>query len=471
MTTSRNTVTISLMITSIALLLVLQFLWLRGAYNKSFEELHRETNQLFRSTVLAMRDSVIEKRIEPLLDDSLPGKRILRFHTTFDSILLRNHTADTLVTRLTEVDKSGRVRVVVSSDEGASPPELEGATFKRKNLMLMLGPDSLRMDSLRIHFVKALETAQIPLPFDIIELKHGEKLPPHQGLWISEQVRVNPIHRYAVSFQASPGYLMRQIAPQILFAFFVTVLTAAAFYVTYRSLRSQQRMAALKNDFISNVTHELKTPITTVRVALEALKDFKGLDNPTLTREYLEIAQNELNRLTILTDKVLKTAIFEENGIMFQREELDLEQLVSQIMGSMKLVFEKSNAEVSFEKEGTSFYVEGSPDHLTNVIYNLLDNALKYSLARPRIRISLKDLGEQVAISVRDNGPGIPAEYHRKIFEKFFRIPTGDVHNVKGYGLGLSYVAGVVRSHHGTIEVESTPGSGACFIVTIPRHG
>jgi signal transduction histidine kinase len=238
----------------------------------------------------------------------------------------------------------------------------------------------------------------------------------------------------------------------------------------YRSLVTQQQMAELKNDFINNVTHELKTPITTVRVALEALQDFKGLDNPQLTREYLDIAQNELSRLTLLTDKVLRTAVFEKNGVVFQPEKVDLRKLVEQILASMKPVFDKCGAGITFSLEGSDFILSGSVEHLTNVFYNLLDNALKYSTSPPEIKVVVKDRTDNLFLSVRDKGQGIPSEYHKKVFEKFFRVPTGDVHNVKGYGLGLSYVNSVVRSHHGTIHLESEPGRGSCFIITLPKN-
>jgi signal transduction histidine kinase len=136
----------------------------------------------------------------------------------------------------------------------------------------------------------------------------------------------------------------------------------------------------------------------------------------------------------------------------------------------MKPVFEKSSAIVTFRKEGTDFILSGSVDHLTSVLYNLLENALKYSPALPVIEIIVKDTIHNVVLSVQDHGQGIPAEYHKKIFEKFFRVPTGDVHNVRGYGLGLNYVASVIRSHGGTIQVDSESGKGSCFIITLPRN-
>lgn len=236
----------------------------------------------------------------------------------------------------------------------------------------------------------------------------------------------------------------------------------------------QQRLVLLKNDFVSNVTHELKTPVATASVAIEALRNFHILDNPSRTREYLEIAQQELSRLTLLTDNILKAAIFENNGIHIREEKLDLKAVTGEVLSSMKLVFESKNTHVTFRTDGVDFMMEGGKAHIVNMIYNLLDNALKYSPSDPEIDILLKDgtLRQSGGLQfiIRDRGIGIDAEFHKKIFEKFFRVPSGDVHNTKGHGLGLNYVASVVKSHGGTIRLESHPGKGSCFTIYLPRR-
>lgn len=359
-----------------------------------------------------------------------------------------------------------------------------------KNIILGWNSDSLSIDSVRFYFKKDLEKESIELPF---EIKDEVSMPPnHMQFWFKpnfiverelfeikekiysntlniEWTRFDPIHRYYVEVTGIRNYILKEITPQIAFSLFLTLLTSAAFVIMYRSIRAQQRLMELKNDFISNITHELKTPITTVGVAIEALKDFQGINNPTITNEYLGIAQNELNRLSILTDKILKTAIFENKGIEYRPEPIEMDKLIEQVLASMKLVFEKQGAKVVFNKQGNDFSLLGGSVHLTSVVYNLLDNALKYSLINPEIAVNLKEETSKVILSVKDNGLGISAEYQKKVFEKFFRVPTGDVHNIKGYGLGLSYVESVVKSHKGTIDVESEPGKGSNFIIKLPK--
>ncbi len=497
MKSSRNSIALLLIISSIFLLLALQAMWLINSYEKAYFDLRRQTSELFRSSVFALRDSMLMKSIERIPNDSSHRNNRLFFTTNMDTAIARQPGEE----RKHEINSS-QVQIFISSDNKSDSIQKiiqplasrikEGKLPGGSSFTLRIGMDSLSVDSLHHHFKRLITEAGMELSF---EVKHtsfkpapgeltrrsffrppGEdnKNEPYEARLFSnsmssEWVRIDPIHRYSVELSDFRSIIIKQITPQILFSLFLTLLTTAAFVIMYRSIRAQQRLMELKNDFISNITHELKTPITTVGVAIEALKDFQGINNPAITNEYLGIAQNELNRLSILTDKILKTAIFENKGIEFRPEPIEMDNLIEQVLSSMKLVFEKQNAKVSFEKQGNDFSLLGGSVHLTSVVYNLLDNALKYSLIAPEIKVHLKEEASQIILSVKDNGLGIPTEYRKKVFEKFFRVPTGDVHNIKGYGLGLSYVESVVKSHHGSIEVESEPGKGSNFIFKLPK--
>jgi two-component system phosphate regulon sensor histidine kinase PhoR len=166
---------------------------------------------------------------------------------------------------------------------------------------------------------------------------------------------------------------------------------------------------------------------------------------------------------------VLKSALFESNETQFHFEPLRLDELLDQVIHSMKLILDKRNARVELTKVAGNFNIEGDCDHLMNVFYNLIDNSIKYSTENVTVKIALRELSEGVSVKISDNGIGIPAEYQKKIFEKFYRVPTGDVHNTKGYGLGLSYVQDVVKSHHGTIDLTSEPSKGSSFTITLPK--
>jgi len=275
-------------------------------------------------------------------------------------------------------------------------------------------------------------------------------------------------------YQLHPGNTFwltaRRLGPQALFSLVLVGVTILSFLLLYRNWRQQQRLALLKNDFISNITHELKTPIATVSVAVEALKNFNALQDPVRTREYLDISAHELQRLALLVDKVLKLSLFERQEIELKKDDFNLKVLVEEVMASMRLQFEKYQAKVDMvTTEGGEFRIKADKLHFSSVIYNLLDNALKYSRLSPVLRVDLAAEADNLVLAVTDNGIGIPAAYQDRVFEKFFRVPTGDQHNVKGYGLGLSYVAYVVQRQGGQILVDSKEGIGSRFTVKIPR--
>jgi two-component system phosphate regulon sensor histidine kinase PhoR len=245
-------------------------------------------------------------------------------------------------------------------------------------------------------------------------------------------------------------------------------ITIAAFLFLYRSLKTQQRLATLKNDFISNITHELKTPIATVGVAIEALRNFNAIKDPERTKEYLDISANELQRLGLLVDKVLRLSMFEEDKMELRKEPVDLKLLAQEVLKSMKLQFEKAGAQVELEAPHDLYTVQADKMHMQSVLYNLIDNAIKYSNENPVIKLTLTENQPSVKLTISDNGIGIPEEFRHKVFDKFFRVPHGNTHDIKGYGLGLSYVAEVVKKHSGTIEVHKAAPYGSTFIVTLP---
>jgi two-component system phosphate regulon sensor histidine kinase PhoR len=267
-------------------------------------------------------------------------------------------------------------------------------------------------------------------------------------------------------------YLLKKLTSPILFSIFLIGLTVLTFILLYRNLLQQQRLTELKNDFISNITHELKTPIATVQVAIEALRSFNALKDPARTNEYLDISQQELQRLSMLVDKVLRLSMFENREVQLMPEPFDLRDLVKEVAGSFQPLFEKYGAKLQIFYKGDNFIIEADRLHLMSVVYNLLDNSLKYGGSAPSIKLDVDMTGPEAIIIVQDSGLGIPAAYQDKIFEKFFRVPQGDRHNVKGYGLGLSYVAHIIQKHNGHIQVNSEAGKGATFIISLPKiHG
>ena len=473
----KNTVVFLLMASSILLLIILEVFWLRSAYRDAADNFKRQTSSIFRNTIFAMHDSLIEKSIEPVHADSATSsfKRPKIRLNKLSAVDVR----DSLIDFYNVEERTTKVEVFLS---GEGKPDSVTRIVRRMlpkiprgdgshTFIIRLGPDSLKIDSIKKEFKHSLSEAGIDSRFVIYKLKRErlEKEPPRpKGRYTTDLVAFNPINHYAASFIDADRILLKEITPQILFAVFLTLLTAVSFYMMYKNLRSQQLLMEAKNDFISNVTHELKTPVATVSVTLEALQNFNVLNNPQLSQEYLEIAQRELKRLNEITDKILKTSVL-ENKIVITPETTDLDVLVKRVLNDMALLFEKRNATVNCESEGSDFQINCNGHQLYQMVENLLDNALKYSPENPQIKIHLKGLQDYILFSVSDNGIGIEKAYQHKIFEKFFRVPTGDVHNIKGYGLGLSYVFNLVKALGGEISIDSEPGKGSTFLIKFQR--
>jgi two-component system phosphate regulon sensor histidine kinase PhoR len=463
----KRNLTLFLISTSLLLLLILQALWLHSLFQQESRSFERETRSLLRTTVFDLHDSLVQQNLQPLMGDS--GRVVIRKTVVSDTA-----TSEWLK-RPAEGNASVRIYISNGSTDTLSrfiSPLISGirGNPQVRQFSLRLGSDTLRVADVSREYSKRLAGIGIEQPFELRCVARELRFPPPPADSTFAQLVITPQGAFDVHFPGLHWLLLRKITPQILFSVFLTALTLISFLLLYRALRAQQRLMDLKNDFISNMTHELKTPVATVSVALEALTHFNVLDNPKRTHEYLEIAKNELNRLALLTDKVLRASAFEKEGIDFEPELVDLQHVVPQVLGSMKLLFEKRRADVQFETEGAPFLVTGSKTHLTNVVFNLVDNALKYSDDPPTLRLRLVEQANAVVFSVADQGIGIPAEYQSRIFEQFFRVPTGNVHTRKGYGLGLNYVASVVRSHQGTIDVQSTEGKGTTFVITLTKQ-
>jgi len=275
---------------------------------------------------------------------------------------------------------------------------------------------------------------------------------------------------YGVILTNFNPYLVKSISLQIAFAFILFLITAVAFRMAFINLKNQRKLLTIKNDFISNITHELKTPVSTVKVAIEALLDFNLRKDPEVTKEYLEMAHSEMERLDLLVNQVLNNSVLEDNNSFISTENIDLVSLVKEVTASMQSRFDNQNAIVTINSSEEEIIVDADKLHLQGVIVNLLDNSLKYTKQRPEISLVIRQNQNETQLIITDNGIGVPDEYIDRIFDKFFRVPKGDKHNVKGYGLGLNYAALVMEHHHGKIGVKCNNSGGCSFTLILPRQ-
>ncbi|MBW8332239.1 MAG: HAMP domain-containing histidine kinase [Prolixibacteraceae bacterium] len=276
-------------------------------------------------------------------------------------------------------------------------------------------------------------------------------------------------------FPKRDGYLLKQTGILVIPTIVLTAMLIGIFIFTILIILRQKKLSIIKNDFINNMTHELKTPISTISLASQMLRDNSVANTPKTIEHISGIIYQESKRLTTQVEKVLQMAVFNEGKLKLKFKEVNLNALITSVVLNFELRVKSKNGELTSNLAAEPSIIKGDDVHITNVLFNLLDNAVKYSKDEPKIHISTEVTDDFLVISVKDNGIGIQKEYVGQIFERFYRVPTGNVHDVKGFGLGLSYVKKIIDAHHGKIKVESDINKGTKFMIYFPiniqEHG
>ncbi|MDA3615808.1 sensor histidine kinase [Polluticaenibacter yanchengensis] len=489
----RLQVALFLMILSIALVVLFQLIWIRKNFTDEVRRLRREAG-------LILREDLLQKQLQNISKNKTTLFEPLKAGRSLDS-LFRN---------------SGKVQQVIVTNTASFSPGGEPKKFDiktRYNERLRIFPEDREkesisktlqfyqplffkidnIDSVQSHFNKNLKTLNINISFELKTVKYDSSNPNHQLRFPPinmapanlvfpggpppngnfQPIFGNPDRNTVMVIEATSDnyiwYVLSKIAFTIYASVFMLAIITSAFIFLYRSLKKQHKLAELKNNLFNNITHELKTPVATVSVAIEALKQFNVMNDTKRTEEYLNISSQELERLNILIDNVLKISTFEQNKLTINTENIDLEKIIISVIESLKLQFQKYNTQVDVLGNGSNFNILADQTHIQSIIYNLIDNALKYSTEEPEIDIQLHENADTISLEISDNGIGIDPEYQGKVFEKFFRVPTGDKHNVKGYGLGLSYVYEVVKQYGGAIHCYTNSKKGTTFMLTFQK--
>jgi two-component system phosphate regulon sensor histidine kinase PhoR len=247
----------------------------------------------------------------------------------------------------------------------------------------------------------------------------------------------------------------------------VIVTLLIAFYLFARIILRQRKLSELKNDFINNMTHEFKTPLTNISLALENLASNKSAHHPG-EEKVLKIIGHETERLRENVDRILQVARFERETLHLSLEETDVHQLIHKTVAAFEPVINGNGTMIQCDLKADNPVVKADETLLFNAIYNVIDNGISYNAGKPVITITTGSQRNGVFIKIKDNGIGISTAHQKKIFENFYRVPQGNLHDVKGYGLGLSYVKLIVNAHSGAVEVNSQPGQGSEFKIFIP---
>lgn len=274
-------------------------------------------------------------------------------------------------------------------------------------------------------------------------------------------------YHLALFFPEQEAYVFAQSQGAMILSILFILLLIGCFAYTIFVIKRQKKLSEIKNDFINNLTHEFKTPIASINLAANLLRR-SGNEDESKQANYINLIDKESKRLEGQVDKILQIAMIDSGNFTLDKQEVDIHDVVESVIECMSVTIEQRKADVSRTFYATPSKVMGDSTHLVNVIYNLLDNALKYTIEQPKIEIVTSNSTEGIRISIKDNGIGIGQEIQDFIFDKFYRSQSGNVHNAKGFGLGLSYVKKLVQAHQGRIALSSRLNEGSEFQLYLP---
>lgn len=347
------------------------------------------------------------------------------------------------------------------------------------------------IDEIRVIIKKAFDKQslhKIPFEFAIFPLSlMGEEIQSENFYKLYADSANNRMH--VIELESPGGSLSEGISPQevlmitvphakkliwrsmtwfIVGAILFTIIIVTAFFLTIRALLKQKKLSEIKSDFINNMTHEFKTPLATISLAVDALKNEKVINNREKMDYFTGIIKEENKRMNKQVETILQAALLDRQEVQLNLKKLYAHDLITSALNNIHLQVEQVKGRMEVELGATKDLILADDVHFTNLISNLLDNAVKYSKDNLLIKLSTQTAGNQLKIKIEDNGIGMNKETAGRIFEKFYRAHTGNLHNVKGFGLGLSYVKTMVDAHHGTIKVDSIPGKGSTFLLSFP---
>ncbi|MGB0402506.1 MAG: sensor histidine kinase [Salibacteraceae bacterium] len=302
------------------------------------------------------------------------------------------------------------------------------------------------------------------IPSDDYEMKRSYSI----AIFPKDLIQHN--HSLKLTFPKQINYIFSSISFLLIASLMIILIIFLAFFYSIKTILRQKKLSEIKNDFINNMTHELKTPISTISLACEALNDPDIAKTPKLLNRYISMINVENKRLFDQVENVLKSAVWGSRAFKMNKEETNMDDLFNAAINKFQMQLLEKNGSIGYTKQTKTDVFMADKAHVTNMIHNLIDNAIKYSPESPEIKIKTWNENDNFQFSVCDNGIGISKENQKKIFDKLYRVPTGNRHDVKGFGLGLNYVKSIVERHGGKIKVASRINKGSTFTVSLPMQ-
>ena len=338
--------------------------------------------------------------------------------------------------------------------------------------------DEINANTLEFYLQKELEARAVNADFEYgifdcesREMVYGRRINYSEDKELNTQTNPLPTngdfdYYFSVRFPNQKGYLLEDMRLAIFFSIILFFSILFFIYSMFIIMR-QKRLSEMQKDFINNMTHEFKTPISTIKISADVFLKNDLIQNDQRLTRYAQIIKDQNQRLNMQVEKVLQLAKIERDGFSLKKEAVNVHELLSEIIASAQVRLGEVNGKLITEFTATQPNITADRLHLNNILYNLIDNAIKYSYVDPEVKLTTRNKGKQLIISIQDNGIGINKENQLRIFDKFYRVPTGDIHNVKGFGLGLFYVKNICDAHEWHLELNSEPGKGTKIEVRI----
>jgi two-component system phosphate regulon sensor histidine kinase PhoR len=453
-------------------LMIIQVYWIRDAVKVKQAVFFRNVNEAmghvifeldrirFEERIIQQRKNYLQQQYLQQMQDSLNraifhGMQNIQSTGDLDIFIQQTNQANKALEQLT-------VRLLGS---GAG-----SGLLNKKDVIDSLIGSELRKRRIRTKYEFGVLS---PLTNSMLLQKTGEY--PEELLNESFVFDLSPVgiafgypNKLLLYFPNEKSFIIKQLWTLLVVSIFLFLVIILSFSISIFIINKQKRLSVMKNDFINNMTHEFKTPISTIALACEALKDKDVQKSELIYNNYISVINEENSRLGVMAEQILQTAVIEKGQMKLKMEPVDMHEIIKQAVNSKRMSAEEKGGKITMQLKATESQLKGDRTHLTNLIVNLLDNALKYTLNIPEIVVNTVNARQMLLVRIQDNGIGISKSNQKKIFDKLYRVPTGNLHDFKGFGLGLNYVKATVELHDGTVAVDSEPGKGSTFTIQLP---
>jgi two-component system phosphate regulon sensor histidine kinase PhoR len=453
-------------------LMVIQVYWIRDAVKLKQSIFAKDVEQAIEQVIFKIDKTRLEERIIKQRKFYEENLNSLKAYDSLNQVLHYNYNN---ISSQTDVDKfvqNSNVANKILSDLTFNYNQQEPGNFyySKKALINTLITQALKEKDINTKFEFGIYSPATNSMILQQTGKYPEALQNESFVFdLAPLVSLfSPPNKLLIYFPEQKRFIISQLWQMLFVSIVLFLVIIISFSFSIYTILRQKRLSIMKTDFINNMTHEFKTPISTIALACEALKDSDIQKTEALYDNYLGIISEENGRLGLMAEQILQTAILDKGQLKLKKSSNNMHDIINAAIGSKKMAIDAKGGSIKLQLLATHLEVMGDNIHLTNIIINLLDNAIKYCIVTPEIVVNTTNRGNMILIRINDNGIGISKSNKNKIFEKLYRVPTGNIHNFKGFGLGLSYVKAIVEQHEGVVSVDSELGKGSVFMVQLP---